>query len=166
LSDPFAGLPEPSDDGSVSTEEISTSEELPVDACWDLLRQSPVGRLAVVVGGDPDIFPINYVVDHGSVVIRTAAGTKLAGSKGRQVAFEADGYDVSDGTAWSVVLKGRAELILEVSETISAMSLPLLPWQEGNKPWFLRIVPASVTGRRLHVRGGSQAPDVAKSTNT
>jgi hypothetical protein len=56
----------------------------------------------------------------------------LAGSKGRQVAFEADGYDLSDGSAWSAVLKGQAEPILQVSETISAMSLPLLPWQEGN----------------------------------
>jgi nitroimidazol reductase NimA-like FMN-containing flavoprotein (pyridoxamine 5'-phosphate oxidase superfamily) len=62
----------------VSTENISTSQELPADECWELLRQSPVGRLAVVVAGDPDIFPINYVVDHGSIVIRTAAGTKLA----------------------------------------------------------------------------------------
>jgi hypothetical protein len=44
------------------------------------------------------------------------------------------------------------------------MSLPLLPWQEGNKPWFLRIVPASVTGRRIHVRGGSHAPDVVQGT--
>jgi nitroimidazol reductase NimA-like FMN-containing flavoprotein (pyridoxamine 5'-phosphate oxidase superfamily) len=152
----------PSDDGSVSSEDISNSEELPVDECWELLRQSPVGRLALVVAGHPDIFPINYVVDHGSIVIRTAAGTKLAGSKGRQVAFEADGYDRSDGTAWSVVLKGRAEPILQASETIAAMSLPLLPWQEGNKPWFLRIVPASVTGRRLHVRGGAQGPMVAQ----
>jgi uncharacterized protein len=149
----------------VSTENISASQELPVDECWELLRQSPVGRLAVVVAGHPDIFPINYVVDHGSIVIRTAAGTKLAGSKGRQVAFEADGYDLSDGSAWSVVLKGQAEPILQVSETISAMSLPLLPWQEGNKPWFLRIVPANVTGRRLHVRGGAQAPVVAQSPN-
>ena len=149
----------------MSTENISTSQELPVDECWELLRQSPVGRLAVVVAGHPDIFPINYVVDHGSIVIRTAAGTKLAGSKGRQVAFEADGYDLSDGSAWSVVLKGQAEPILQVSETISAMSLPLLPWLEGNKPWFLRIVPSSVTGRRLQVGGGSRAPDGVQSTN-
>ncbi len=147
----------------MSTEEIPSTEQLPVDMCWELLRQSPVGRLAVVVAGDPDIFPINYVVDHGSVVIRTAAGTKLAASKGRQVAFEADGYDLSDGTAWSVVLKGQADDIIEVTETISPMSLPLLPWQEGNKPWFLRIVPTSVSGRRIHVSGGSQAPVVDRT---
>lgn len=139
-------------------DDMAASEELHLDECWALLRQSPVGRLAVVVAADPDIFPVNYVVDHGSVVIRTAAGTKLSASRGKQVAFEADGYDLSDGTAWSVVLKGRAEPILEVGEAISAMSLPLLPWQQGNKPWFLRIVPTSVTGRRIHVVGGSQAP--------
>jgi uncharacterized protein len=38
----------------------------------------------------PQIFHINYVVDHGTVVFRTAAGTKLAGAAQRDVAFEAD----------------------------------------------------------------------------
>ena len=37
-----------------------------------------VGRLAVSIKEQPDIFPINFVVDHGTVVFRTAEGTKLA----------------------------------------------------------------------------------------
>ena len=45
----------------------------------------------------PEIFPINYVVDHGTVVFRTAEGTKLAGAVQRDVAFEADGYETADG---------------------------------------------------------------------
>lgn len=129
----------------------SNTEELPAHICWDLLRQSPVGRLAVVFRGAPDIFPVNYVVDHGSVVFRTAAGTKLAGTVGRDVAFEADGFDAADGTAWSVVLKGLAEPVVGVTEAIAAMSLGLAPWQDGNKPSFVRMVPSRLTGRRLHV---------------
>ncbi len=129
----------------------STTEELPAHICWDLLRQTPVGRLAVVSHGDPDIFPVNYIVDHGSVVFRTAAGTKLAGTVGRDVAFEADGYDAVEGIAWSVVLKGRAERIVELADSIAAMSLGLAPWQDGNKPTFVRMLASSVTGRRLHV---------------
>ncbi len=129
----------------------SNTEELPAHTCWELLRQTPVGRLAIVADGHPDIFPVNYVVDHGTVVFRTAAGTKLAGTLRHDVAFEADGYDSEDGTAWSVVLKGRAERIVEPTDSISAMSLGLTPWQDGNKPWFLRIVASSLTGRRVHV---------------
>ena len=44
----------------------------------------------------PDIFPINYVVDHGAVVFRTAEGTKLAAAVlGQGVAFEIDGYEAA-----------------------------------------------------------------------
>lgn len=48
------------------------------DECWELLRTATVGRLAVDVGGRPDIYPINFVIDDGTIVFRTGAGTKLA----------------------------------------------------------------------------------------
>ena len=68
-----------------------------------------VGRLAVSITNLPDIFPINYVVDRGTVVFRTAEGTKLAAAVlGRGVAFEVDGVDDAAGEAWSVVIKGHA----------------------------------------------------------
>jgi hypothetical protein len=51
--------------------------------CWAMLRTVSVGRLAVLADGRPDIFPINYTVDGGTLVFRTGEGTKLAGaSKG------------------------------------------------------------------------------------
>ena len=53
---------------------------LDTHTCLDLLRTSEVGRLAVSITDHPDIFPINYVVDRGTVVFRTAEGTKLAAS--------------------------------------------------------------------------------------
>ena len=38
--------------------------------------------------------PVNFVVEHGNVVFRTAEGTKLAAAVlGTAVAFEVDGYD-------------------------------------------------------------------------
>ena len=54
-----------------------TTEVLGEPACWELLEGASVGRLAVDVAGQPDIFPVNFVVDRGSIVFRTAAGTKL-----------------------------------------------------------------------------------------
>ena len=63
--------------------------------CWSLLNQHVVARLAVDIAGRPDIFPINYVVDAGSIVFRSGAGTKLAGAVlGRHVAVEIDGLDI------------------------------------------------------------------------
>src|SRR4028118_1332365 len=49
--------------------------------CWAMLRTVDVGRLAVVVDGAPDIFPVNFVVDHGTVVFRPAPGTKLGAAR-------------------------------------------------------------------------------------
>jgi nitroimidazol reductase NimA-like FMN-containing flavoprotein (pyridoxamine 5'-phosphate oxidase superfamily) len=122
------------------------------DVCWNLLRSAEVGRLAVSIKDQPDIFPINFVVDHGTVVFRTAEGTKLAAAVlGRGVAFEADGLDASAGDAWSVVIKGRAEEILKMVEVFEATDLPLFPWLTSPKPRFVRIVPDSITGRTFHV---------------
>lgn len=118
------------------------------DACWALLRTGVLGRLAVVVDGQPDIFPVNFVVDHGSVVVRTAAGTKLAAAlDAAPIAFEVDGFEGRTGQVWSVVLKGRAELLRTVQELADTFALPLAPWHGSAKPFFLRIVPDELSGR-------------------
>ena len=97
--------------------------------CLELLRTAEVGRLAVSISDHPDIFPINYVVDHGTVVFRSADGTKLAGVLlGRGVAFEVDGYDAGAGEAWSVVIKGYAVEIEQMHQYFDALDLPLFPW--------------------------------------
>jgi nitroimidazol reductase NimA-like FMN-containing flavoprotein (pyridoxamine 5'-phosphate oxidase superfamily) len=123
--------------------------------CWDLLRGDEVGRVAVAINNHPDIFPINYVVDHGTIVFRTNEGTKLAASVlGPAVAFEVDGYDPVAGEAWSVVVKGRAVEIAQMLERFAAADLPLFPWHTEPKYRFVRIEPDSVTGRRFVVVEG------------
>jgi uncharacterized protein len=142
----------------MSTLVSANTEVLTIDACWRLLDDSPVGRLAVVRGGEPDIFPVNYVVDHGGILFRTAAGPKLAAARDRVVAFEADGYTAQDGSAWSVVVKGMAHPVEEVDAVAALRSARLDPWQSGAKPWLLRIDPTSVTGRRVHVEADRRPP--------
>ncbi|MFI7481021.1 pyridoxamine 5'-phosphate oxidase family protein [Kocuria sp. M1R5S2] len=127
-------------------------EELPANECWELLGNSPVGRLAVWVEDHPEIFPVNYVVDHGTLVLRSGEGTKLGAALADvAVALETDGYDDSSGRAWSVVVKGRAARIQQVQELMDTVALPLFPWQEGRKGIFVRITPQFVTGRRFPV---------------
>jgi nitroimidazol reductase NimA-like FMN-containing flavoprotein (pyridoxamine 5'-phosphate oxidase superfamily) len=128
------------------------TEILEEQACWERLRRTSVGRLAVDNAGQPDIFPINFVVDDKTIVFRTKPGTKLAASVLLQrVAFEIDGYEPQLGQAWSVVVKGRARMIERMQERYDAEDLPLFPWVAFPKPEFVRIVPQEVTGRRFHL---------------
>jgi uncharacterized protein len=134
------------DDRQEATEILTESQ------CWELLAETAVGRLAVDVAGQPDIFPINFVVDRGAIVFRSAAGTKLAGAVlNRLVAFEIDGYEPDDRVAWSVVVKGHASPIERMQEVFDAEDLPLFPWLAWDKPNFVRIDPSVVTGRRYHI---------------
>lgn len=129
--------------------------ELMRNECWDLVRDSAVGRLAVVHEDAPDIFPVNFVVDHGTVVLRTAAGTKHNSARNRVVAFEVDGHNLDATEAWSVVLRGRATEVYAMDEAIEIMNMPLFPWAPGSKPHLLRITPDVVTGRRFAVDAGA-----------
>jgi nitroimidazol reductase NimA-like FMN-containing flavoprotein (pyridoxamine 5'-phosphate oxidase superfamily) len=128
----------------------ANTEDIPLELCWDLLSQQQVARLAVVHQGEPDIFPISYVVDHGGIVFRTGAGTKLAAARDHPVALEVDGEDSAHGTHWSVVVKGRASHLEGVKAVLLEAFARLEPVQSGPKPWLIRIDPVSVTGRRLH----------------
>ncbi len=134
------------------THDLPGAVELDASECLALLRSAPVGRLAFVNDDRPDVLPVNFIVDHGTVVFRTAEGSKLAAAvAGQAVAFEADGYDADGGTAWSVVVKGHAEEIRRMLEQFDAAMLPLFPWHAGLKHHFVRIVPDQMTGRRFSV---------------
>lgn len=120
--------------------------------CLALLQVTEVGRLAIAINNTPDIFPLNFVVDHGTIVFRTAEGTKLAGAVlGKSVAFEVDGSNDVTGVAWSVVVKGRAIEIDNMYELFDALDLPLYPWHTAPKHRFVRIRPSEITGRQFHL---------------
>lgn len=125
---------------------------------WLLLREAAVGRLAVVADGQPDVFPVNHVVDRGTVVFRTAEGTKLSAAVGQPVAFEVDGYDPSSGEAWSVVVKGRAREVRELDDVLDALRLPLTAWHASPRTHLVRVVPSSVTGRRFQAVAREDGP--------
>jgi nitroimidazol reductase NimA-like FMN-containing flavoprotein (pyridoxamine 5'-phosphate oxidase superfamily) len=74
-------------------------EILGEDECIDLLRQVPVGRIAVTVDALPVIFPITIAVVDGAVVFRTPPGTKGAQSRSRWTPTRPLGAPV--GASWS-----------------------------------------------------------------
>ena len=122
--------------------------------CWDLLAANQIGRLAVVVAGRPDIFPVNYVVNEGEIYFRTGEGMKLASVMAhREVAFEIDGYDEASNEAWSVVLNGMARVLNHDAEVEAAETLPLFPWNLDPKHRFVAIEPTELSGRRFVAEG-------------
>lgn len=141
----------------MSTDQVNAGTELSATESWALLRQAVVGRLALIVDERPEIFPVNYLVDHGSVVFRTAVGTKFAGAIGHWVAFEVDGYELEKASAWSVVVKGKAQEVNRLYDMLDMVELPLFPWHLGPKPHFVRIEPDSISGRRFEVAGSARS---------
>jgi nitroimidazol reductase NimA-like FMN-containing flavoprotein (pyridoxamine 5'-phosphate oxidase superfamily) len=130
----------------------AATKVLSVHDCWDYLRSASVGRLAVVTaGGVPEIFPVNYLPEDGTLIFRTGPGTKAdAMAAGGVVALEADGLNVYGTIAWSVVLKGQPEIV-DLDEHDLGLGPGPSPWEEGNKDVVVRITPTDITGRRFTV---------------
>lgn len=125
-------------------------EMLPASECWRLLGEQVVGRIGLVVDGQPEILPVNYLVFEHTVVFRTEGGTKLRSLEDYPaVAFEVDVTDVERRTGWSVLLKGRAEEIHEPVALRRIREQPLRLWASGDKPHWIRVVPFEVSGRRI-----------------
>jgi nitroimidazol reductase NimA-like FMN-containing flavoprotein (pyridoxamine 5'-phosphate oxidase superfamily) len=121
------------------------------DECLALLGGVEVGRLAVVDGGQPLVFPVNYVMAEDSPVFRTAPGTKLRAGEGRPVCLEADAIDPATKTGWSVMVIGWLEEVTRYDpETYRVVaSLGVEPWAQGERPHLMRVVARRITGRRI-----------------
>jgi len=121
---------------------------LPEHECWDLLAGVTLGRLVTSVDGRPEIFPVNYVVQRRTILLRTAEGTKLVSAAiNNYVVFEADDHNVAEG--WSVVVKGTARSLRTNEEIEDAESAQILSWTAPEKTHYMRVIPETVTGRRF-----------------
>ena len=130
-------------------------EEIPEAESLQILGQHSLGRVAVVVEGRPQIFPVNYGVRDRMVVFRTAAGTKLSHAPGTHVAFEIDGYDESAGAGWSVVVQGLARDVTSAGDDFAwtARGVPAYPLAPGTKSHRVAIEGSTITGRRFRTAG-------------
>jgi uncharacterized protein len=127
-------------------------EELGDSECRELLAGRHLGRLALVDGRGPVILPVNYMVDRDAPVFRTDTGTKLdAAAEGAAVAFEVDAADEATRTGWSVVVRGTLGEVTDPEDLARLRALPLYPWAPGDKARYLRVRPASLTGRRIRI---------------
>jgi nitroimidazol reductase NimA-like FMN-containing flavoprotein (pyridoxamine 5'-phosphate oxidase superfamily) len=123
--------------------------ELGRDACLALLARAAIGRIVYTRGALPDVLPVRFSLDDDfSVVVRTSAASRLAGSvEGSVVAFEADQFDESAGSGWSVTVTGRATLVTESGARNRAREADPRSSAPTRDEIFIRIAPELVTGR-------------------
>lgn len=120
------------------------------DECLELLRSDDTGRIAVVDGGHPVIFPVNYAMDGELIVLRTAEGTKLDSTlKGGPVSFEIDDTDRHSRTGWSVIVTGWARVVTTPARATELEQLDLQSWSSHQKDNWIEVHPERISGRRI-----------------
>jgi nitroimidazol reductase NimA-like FMN-containing flavoprotein (pyridoxamine 5'-phosphate oxidase superfamily) len=129
-------------------------EEISEPECLEILAQHSIGRIAVVVDAQPQIYPVSYAMNGRVIAFRTGAGTKLSHAPGSKVCFEIDEYDLTAGAGWSVMVQGVAVDATDAFDEVSwaaraATPSPLAP---GSKPFRIAIEPSEITGRRFRRR--------------
>ncbi|HPX35861.1 MAG TPA: pyridoxamine 5'-phosphate oxidase family protein [Mycobacterium sp.] len=118
------------------------------DKAWDLLSSVTLGRLVTYFGGQLEIFPVNFAVQNGTLLFRTAEGTKLFTSvMNDQVLFEVDDHSLTEG--WSVVVRGTAHVLSTAEEIQEAEQVRLLPWVPTVKLRYVRVTPSEISARRF-----------------
>ncbi|ACZ29392.1 pyridoxamine 5'-phosphate oxidase-related FMN- binding protein [Xylanimonas cellulosilytica DSM 15894] len=125
--------------------------ELTEAESWEFLGLQEVGRLATAAASEPEIFPVNFATSGGRIFVRTAPGSKLAEvAVNAKVAFEAD--QLGPEIAYSVIVKGVAEILEHDDDLVDAEHTGLLTYQENEdspKNVWLRITVQEISGRRF-----------------
>jgi nitroimidazol reductase NimA-like FMN-containing flavoprotein (pyridoxamine 5'-phosphate oxidase superfamily) len=124
------------------------------EECLRLLAAEVVGRVAVIAGGEPAIFPVNFVLDAETIVFRSDEGTKTTSGPRARACFEIDGADRSRRAGWSVVASGWLEEVTEFDARAfeRMQQLPVDPWAGGDKRHWMRLRTDHITGRRVGAR--------------
>ncbi len=121
----------------------------------------------MVVGHQPDIFPVNYLVDDKVIIIRSAEGTKLAAAlMGKLVAFEIDAFDPAHHAGWSVVVHGTATEDRSLPAVMHDEDLGLETWADGRRGRFVHVIANNITGRMLPPLPESEEPIPAKDAGS
>jgi nitroimidazol reductase NimA-like FMN-containing flavoprotein (pyridoxamine 5'-phosphate oxidase superfamily) len=120
--------------------------------CRRLLEPGGVGRIAFSTAAGPVVLPVNFVCLGGTIVLRTAAGTVIGAHGDDTVAFEVDHVDEALGQGWSVLVRGQAHRVLQPGELRHVRETAVVvPWADGTRETYVRIVPSQISGRRIEV---------------
>jgi transcriptional regulator with XRE-family HTH domain len=128
-------------------------DKLMPDECRRLIAAGGIGRIALGTASGPVMFPVNFAVVAGTIVIRTGEGTMIAGHADEQVAFEVDHIDEALCQGWSVLVRGQAHRVAHPAELEHVRhDAAIWPWPGDDRDVYVRIVPDKISGRRIESR--------------
>jgi nitroimidazol reductase NimA-like FMN-containing flavoprotein (pyridoxamine 5'-phosphate oxidase superfamily) len=121
--------------------------------CRQLIAAGGIGRIAFVTPSGPIVLPVNFAVLAGTIVVRTGEGTAIDGHADEQAAFEVDHIDEALSQGWSVLVRGRAHRVAHPAELqLIRRDADLWPWPGDNRDIYVRLIPDTITGRRIDSR--------------
>lgn len=141
--------------GWADPEAVSTARQrrmvpLTRHECLQLLATRSVGRLGVITGSRPQIFPVNYRVYADGVAFRVGADGVLGGlSRPQPVAFQLDEVDEARQVGWSVLLQGSTRMVDDPVERERVLAVLQIPWAVGLRPRVIHVRADQLTGRRV-----------------
>jgi hypothetical protein len=143
-----AGAQAPPGYGRIGSPPVVT--KLTSAECRRLIAPGGIGRIAFCTTSGPTVRPVNFAMVAGTIVIRTGEGTAIDGHADGQVGFEVDHIDEALSQGWSVVVGGRAHRVTHPAELqIVRHDATIWPWPGGDRDVYVRIIPDTVTGRRI-----------------
>jgi nitroimidazol reductase NimA-like FMN-containing flavoprotein (pyridoxamine 5'-phosphate oxidase superfamily) len=127
--------------------------ELAEERCWALLGASGVGRVGFLHEGRVAIYPVGYVVLHGSVFFRTSREGSIAKSLPQAgVSIQTDSQQPSVQAGWTVLVSGDAEAVEDAEELTRLHGLmENEPWAGGIRDLFVRVTPTGISGRQVYL---------------
>ena len=148
----LAGMRDWGDDGGPSLPPgTKGAESLDTATSMGLLASVDYGRLVFNLESRPAIRPVNHLVDHGTVIVRTRLTSSISAAArsvdGVEVAYEVDRIDPWRRTGWSVVVTGRARTLTDPEQILRYEQL-LHPWVD-HADTVIAIEPEVVTGLRI-----------------
>ena len=125
--------------------------ELSYAECRTLLVRQQTGRVAVSTPDGPHIVPINFSVVDESIVFRTTPFSILATyGRNAKLAFEVDHFRDQQQLGWSVVVRGRADVVTDPAELAHIRHIwPPHPWADGARNLHFRMQFQELTGRSV-----------------
>jgi hypothetical protein len=102
---------------------------MPRKECLELLSHGHLGRIAASYRALPAIWPVTYLVDGDTVLFGVSRNSTLGrATNDAIVAFQADLFDLADGSGWSVTGVGRSSFA--VASDCLLTDIPV-PWVMG-----------------------------------
>ena len=140
---------------------MTTPRELDHVECAERIADGGIGRIAFDTPEGPEIYPVNFTVDNHAVYFRTTPYSRLGRLvDGKNVAFEVDQLNWSTRRGWSVVVKGRAEVLDDPYEVdrLRMLGHEPRPWAQGVRLLYVQLTWKEISGREVGEEWLGSAP--------